>query len=483
MIHTFQWKNRKRIWPKKIMGLAIEGGSILAVDMRCDGERFHVERTAQMDFQEDISFHHPERLGGMLKQCIKENNFAAKKAVIGIPARWLMMREKNVPPSTSDSIAEILKIHAGREFSLDLEDLAIDYTGVVVPKDANRLFLIVMPRRNLDQVMETARFAGLDVLSITVSSIVLFATARAQMIPPFPRYFLYLRPDFAEFLVRSGEQTADVKYIQRNTKSGTASFISEVCRIISLYPKRLLEDEREQLLIWDASDQNENDSKNLRNAFSGQVEIRDDNEHTLFRRFGFTGEHSNPVFAAPAALCRADTRTDPFSVDFLHSRMSKRTGKIKRKHITSAAAIVMALIIFGLHMFFTWKRDKDDVAELRYRLAEMSADIKIAQNIVQKVTDAGRWYSKRPRILDCIRELTLIFPMEGRIWSTNLALNEEMRGIISGKAVDERSVIEVLDKMKENNLFSDVQMIYMRDNGKTAQEISFSMNFSFAHRD
>jgi hypothetical protein len=79
--------------------------------------------------------------------------------------------------------------------------------------------------------------------------------------------------------------------------------------------------------------------------------------------------------------------------------------------------------------------------------------------------------------------LTEAFPEEGSIWVTNLALTEKMKGVISGRASDEKSVIDVLDKLKEAGLFSGVQMIYLQDNGKTFQDVSFSMNFSFTGKE
>jgi len=66
---------------------------------------------------------------------------------------------------------------------------------------------------------------------------------------------------------------------------------------------------------------------------------------------------------------------------------------------------------------------------------------------------------------------------------TSLALTEEMAGVVSGRATDEKSVIEVLDQLKGNRLFSNVQMIYLQDNGRNSEEISFSMNFSYTGKE
>ena len=479
MIDLFKWKNGKMIIPKKFMGLAIEDGDILAADIRCDRELFHVERTARLVYPEGVSFDKPGAMGELLGQFIRENQFAARKAVIGLPAKWLMFRVKSVPPSTEESVAGALKIHAEREFSLDADNLVIDYTGEVSAEKPNRLLLAAVMRKRMDRVVETVRSAGLEVLSVTVSSMALSLVVFRHMLRPRPRYFLYLRQAFAELLVIEDGHVVDLRHLQRDTRSGTRSLILEVRRILSLYYGNSAENEKEDLMIWNASDLDEREFDDIKSSLSSQANIINCDERKIVKKLGLTGRDEAHSVAVPAALGRALIDGGPFYIDFINSRMNAKLSRIKSIHIKWASAIISVLIIIILGVFFSWKMDRRDVIELRSKLEGMRDDISAAQNIVRKVNIARSWYSGRPDILNCIRELTMGFPEEGRVWATNLALNEEMRGIISGKAVDEKSVIEVLDKLKKNSLFSDVQMIYMRDSGRNSQEISFSINFSF----
>jgi len=54
-----------------------------------------------------------------------------------------------------------------------------------------------------------------------------------------------------------------------------------------------------------------------------------------------------------------------------------------------------------------------------------------------------------------------------------------MRILVSGKASDERAVLEVLDRLKGSPGFSDVKPLYIREVGGGVREVSFAISLSF----
>ena len=54
------------------------------------------------------------------------------------------------------------------------------------------------------------------------------------------------------------------------------------------------------------------------------------------------------------------------------------------------------------------------------------------------------------------------------------------QGLVTGKALREDSVLLVLDAIKLNSLFREVQMVYMRDAGRGTNEVSFAIQFKFS---
>ncbi|MBN1628104.1 MAG: hypothetical protein JW944_16415 [Deltaproteobacteria bacterium] len=483
-VDLFRERVNKVVKPRKFIGLAVEDNAILAVDAHRDKDRFTASLAKAFIFPKGVSLIDPEGFGKALGQFLQENRFSARKAIIGIPAKWLMLREKVVSSATDESIAGILKIYAEREFSLSPEELSLDYTGVTRNDGSRRLFLSAMLKGNLDKAILAARWAGLDVLSVTVSSSVAFSGILAGMSPPAPRLFLYLRDGFAEFLVKDGDLTVDIKHIGKDFKKETASFISELRRIISNYSHNSSNEGAGQLLVWNASSVSiREELKSLSEAMSGNIRVIDGNRQTFTDKLGVPSGGDGETFIAPVMFAWAFNRQEPFYVDFLNSRMNLKASVIKRNQVLWASAAAACLLVLLSAIFFMWRGDKKDVSLLNARFDGMKGDMEAAKEVIQKVNMAAGWYSKRPGMLDCIKALTMTFPEEGTIWITNLALTEEMKGVMSGRATDEKSVIDILDKLKASKLFSDVQMIYLQDNSSRSQEVSFSMNFSYEEKE
>jgi hypothetical protein len=239
-----------------------------------------------------------------------------------------------------------------------------------------------------------------------------------------------------------------------------------------------------KLFVWDAASLGPEGVQILSEHLSPKIEVVDGGAAvSVIEQSAHSSEMERGQFAAAAALGMAGARREMLAVDFLHSHISPKKSKVPGRSTVWAAAVGIVFILCGLFLFWDWQQDKEEVATLKMRLERMGEDIDAAQSIVQKVSLARSWYSGRPKVLDCLRELTLAFPTEGRIWVTSLAMREDMRGIISGKSVDEKSVLEVLDTLKGNEVFSDVLMLYMRDTGRSSQEVSFAINFTFVDRE
>jgi hypothetical protein len=469
------------IRPKKFIGLTIEEKAVIAADIRQEKDRFVVSNTKVLVFHEGADLKEPETLGRALGQFLQENRFSGRKAIIGVPAKWLMLREKVLPSTTDrESVTGILKIHAEREFSLSPDELVLDYTSLRVNDKSNRFFLIAMLKANLDKVILAVRWAGLNVISITPSSIALFSMLRKDLYPPAPHCFLYIREDYAEFVARDREQAVDVKYIQKSINKETGLFIAELRRIMSFYYGASIKENGEQLLIWNATGVPcRQELKAVDDSLSPDIKIVEANKPPVYDKLGLKPGESAGAFIAPSILAGAFNNPDPFYVDFLNSRMHAKIKVIKQSQILWASAAAAGMVIIFLVLFFLWRGNKKEIAGLRLKLNDMQGDVTFARDVIKKVADSDGWYSNRPKIMECLKQLTTVFPEEGRIWATNLALSEEMKGVISGRASDEKTIIDIMDLLKENRNFSDVQMIYLQGSNSNTQDVSFSMNFSF----
>ena len=125
---------------------------------------------------------------------------------------------------------------------------------------------------------------------------------------------------------------------------------------------------------------------------------------------------------------------------------------------------------------------------------------------MEKIGLTRDWYEGRPRMLDCLRELTLVVtPADGRVWFTKVAVKPliviEPRAAapLPGKAVqdkgpakkvlsmaligvatDEKPLLEMRDRLIKVKGVSDVKMQFTtRNNVKSGREVTFSLNFYY----
>jgi hypothetical protein len=195
------------------------------------------------------------------------------------------------------------------------------------------------------------------------------------------------------------------------------------------------------------------------------------------------GRHLEAADTAPflgaAALALTGMRKGPIPLDFAHSRAGLKRATRRTRRIVWAAILAATAVVAAGALADQWSKEKREVAELRTRLGRMRGEIGAAQTVVDEVTLARGWTDRRPRFLDPLRELTLALPVDAPIWLSSLAIREDMRAVISGKSTGERSVLELLDRLRGNAAFDDVELLYMRKASTRGSEVAFSMALSF----
>jgi len=472
---------------RKILGLAIEEDRILIVESRISTQRNEIKRAGEFILPQDVSYNEPNRLGLLLNQFLRKSHFTAKNALIGLPAKWLIVHKKHLPPTDTESLSNILKLQAEREFSMDLNKLVFDYTDMNNSTENHSLLLIATMQQKMNMVVATARTAGLNVLSVTSSSLTLSRVFRPAAHSP-GHYTLYIRPNYAEFVAENSNGFHLMKHLSLAASIGNdpnmamESLRLQLQRSLPAIPYDENPTYPQQLVFWDEVGLDDEAIGQLEQCFPRSVEVHNGREEFALDKTIPTQQPTDGHFSAAAGLALSPGQARQLPIDFLNSRISPKKKSPRRKQLLWAMIVGVAISLCGMSLFWDWQNDKQQVAVLTGQLEQMKEDIAAAQNMVEKVSFARTWYSGRYQTLDCLRELTLAFPQEGNIWATNLVLREDMRGIISGQSVNEADVLGVLDKLKANDCFSNVKMLYMRGTGRDSQDIAFAIDFSFNNR-
>ena len=164
----------------KVLGLAIGERSIIAAEVSGAGSRPDARRLAEYSFSPELSLADPAALGAALADFLKENQFSTKSAVIGLPAKWLLVKTKEVPPADEHVAADMLRLQAEGEFSSELKELVFDYAGEPNVAGARNVLLVATPQKYVDLANQLCEAAKLTPIGITSSSAV--STAYSQRV-------------------------------------------------------------------------------------------------------------------------------------------------------------------------------------------------------------------------------------------------------------------------------------------------------------
>jgi hypothetical protein len=501
---------------RKMLGLAATERSISAVEIGLVHGRQSVLHAAEFPMPEGDAARDPAVLGKALRQFLKQNRFSCSRCVIGLGTRWLAAREKLLPPTSADLVAGVLSLAAEREFASDPKDLALDYTKPVDLKSGNReqgtgnrktadvssvpvpgspfpvpvvsVLLVAAPRRTVEHLLATAETAGLTVTAVTSSTMALAsATGGAASLR---RLVLYLSSGGAELCVQAGGGFPLLRSLPMAAPPATAGsgaaenwlndLAGELRRVLTLLPGASASPQGADLVIWNAAGLSTEALRTLGDRLS--LEAR---ACTYPSDLGLAGEAAAPAgeSAAAAALALAGLQSDLLAVDFLHSRLTPRKRLALGRKVVWAVGLAAAVVIGCLALLVSWQSQQREVADLTGQRDDMQASVDVAKDMIEKMTFARQWYDQRPRFLDSLRELTLAFPAEGRIWTTSLGIGEDMRALLSGKASDEGAVLEVLDHLTKSPKFSDVKPLYIREVGGGSSEVSFAISLKFVKAD
>src|SRR5687767_14801359 len=150
------------------LGIAIGERSLAVVEVSASRGAWEVRRCAQFDPP-------AENPGEAFGAFLREKRFSASQAVVGLPAKWIVAREKGIPPADETMAADVLRLQAERLFSSELKDLIFDYAGTPDPNAPGKVLLLAMPRQQLDRAVAMLETAGLTVAGVLPSTLALAA--------------------------------------------------------------------------------------------------------------------------------------------------------------------------------------------------------------------------------------------------------------------------------------------------------------------
>jgi len=463
---------------KRMLGLAFEERAILAAEIRLSGARAHVLRGAELSFPEGVSLEDPQRLGQALREFLRTNGFSARSAVAGVPARWLLSKLRTFPPAASSALAGMARLEAERSFAIDVDRLVLDYADGPASEAGRQILLAALPQDKAAQLAGVCAAAGLKLKVLTITSMVLAAARRPDS---RPELLLYVRPAHSELCIRAGDGFRTVKHLpltmldQNDPAAWAGAAANEIGRLMATLPHEGSINGLMTLVVRNDAGL----STSVFESIGEQLSVKTEADGAFS---GGSIAQEDARFAPAAELALAGTQKRRLPLDFLHSRITVAAKSKSGRRVAwgaAAAAVALAVCVAVLADGRAKQRELDG---LRLRLKESESEINTAQAVVDQFALARGWTQRRPRFLDPLRELTLAFPVQGRIWVTSLAIREDMHTVVTGKASSEQAVLDTLDQIRGSSAFDGVKLLYMREAGGSDRSIAFSITFAFADR-
>ena len=456
----------------KVLGLAIGEKSILAAEVT-SGEATEARRLAEFIFPDDISPTDAPAIGAALGNFLREQSFTARNVVVGLPAKWLLVKSKEVPPADDSTAANLLRLQAEGDFSSELRDLVFDYTGKADPASQTNVLLIATPQRYIDFSNQLCEAAKLEPVAVTSTSAALGmmcnrgATSSAMV--------LSLSAAGSELTSQSGGYTNTLRHLRGPVPEPL--FINELRRLVSSIGGS--NGSNREMIVWDGSgtdaksntggasgNGHSNNAKSLGDALG--IRVRNGDLPSL----GVSTTEANRngggrKYAAAVALGMSVLGTEVPPINFLHSRLAApKEQRVKTWMIYTALASVLAIGL-GVFGYLHLKSKQEELAKVSTEVESLKVRKVEAEAFVSKVTFAQKWHAKDPKFMSCLNAVTGIISNHDTVFCTSLIIKEV-----------EPALVNPTDKKTKPRSPSDLIVIF---NGKApSNQAAFDIRNAFA---
>ena len=204
----------------KVLGIAVGERSMLVAEVHTGSSGPEVIKALEFTYPENVTpAKDPAAIGSALGQFLKEKGFGARLAVFGLPAKWVLSKQKEVPAIADNLLADTLRLQAESEFSSELGELVYDYAGSGGANPSvggtTSVLLLAVPKRYIDQINQLAEAARVRVLAVTPFSTAIGASSKGSA----DAMMLLLGPSGVEFTTQHGGHPSVLRYLGTSADS------------------------------------------------------------------------------------------------------------------------------------------------------------------------------------------------------------------------------------------------------------------------
>ncbi len=470
----------------RALGMAFEAKAVLLAEVRRKNGKFVLTKWVRFPFPEKVELEQGDRLGRALGGFLKSEGFTARRAVVGLPLRWVIAEERTVPPAGEDVLTEMLRLESERSFAAEVKRLALDYLPPAGEGSRRSVVLCGASEERLLQIRQVVESAGLILEGVTVTVGALAAVSLRGSPPGAgPAVVANLSPEAAEVAVSSGGALRRMLRLTAGTESDPRVRKERLVRELKRAAASLAWQDgvvADRFILWDATGYGDGLAAELAGTFeAGEIAAGD--VSTLAELDGSAESGTEAVLCAgAAALALSAFEPACRPVDFINSRLkTRREGALPGPARLGVIAGVFLLVVVGA-LGASYLSAKSAVDGLRSELAQQEDVVAAADELIATVRFTDGWYGARPRYLDCLLELTKAFGEDNDLWATSVSLSEDGACIVSGKATQYRAVLSFLKRLTGSPAFAEVKLhggISYPQSSAGRRYLTFSIRFRF----
>lgn len=470
---------------KKILGLALVPDGALAAQIILEGGTARIVHLAEFITPDGLTMEKPAEFGRALGAFLRSHGIHTRETVLGLPARKLLSRRKEVPPANYQNTVASLRLVAETEFAAESHRIMVDFAGTPSSSSASHVLLFATENETIAQAQKIAESAGLRLAAITSTSAALAATVVSTK--GSENVVITLHRTGAEAVVSRDQIPTQIRHIPATDDSPEDAdrLAGEIRRTLASLPHN---GTVPSITLWGGRKTlGESLAKKLNLTFA----------QPKMSRLTTPLAEENRKFAPALALGLAWFESTHLPVNFLKSRLAPQKKADNRRRImwASAAAIFIAgITLIGI---VDMQQKTSQLEFLQKKIADNTATAKRAQAAADRLKTARSWTAQNPTCLSALRDLTNLFPEDATLYATSFNYKPEKviipnnkRGAeqsevttltvqLAGKAASEQQVLALLDKLKDSKLFYDPKLLELRNATRGSRQVAFSLTFTY----
>lgn len=470
---------------KKILGLALFSDGALAAQIAMEGGTARISHVAEFTAPDGLTLDKPAEFGRALGAFLRAQGIHTRETVLGLPARKLLSRRKDIPPASYQNTISSLRLVAETEFAAEAHRITVDFAGTPSTSAPGNVLLFATENETLTQVQKMAESAGLRLAAISSTSAALAATVVATK--GHDSVVISLHRAGAEAVVARDQMPTQIRHIPLagDSTEGVERLAGEIRRTLAGLPHN---GAAPSVTLWGGK-------STIGESLAKKLNLTSDSPRLARLTTPLTEE--NRKFAPAAALALASLDPAGLPVNFLKSRLAPPKQTSNRRRITWAAIFGGLILLITVLGITDLQRNTRLLEDLQKSIAAKSADAKRAQAAVDRLSTARAWTAQNPTCLSALRDLTNLFPEDASLFATSFTYKPEKvaapgskRGTdqqeitvltvqLAGKAASEQQVLALLDKLKDSKLFYDPKLLELRNATRGSRQVAFSLTFTY----